>query len=343
MIFENPDILWLLLIFPPLLCGLGIWGWKEKRKVTVLFPSVGHKLWIKQVKKYILFIVLIELLIITFALPKIAYVIPINKEKTGEIILLVDVTRSMAAQKDFNSRNRLERVKPILYEIIDDMEKLGQIRIALYGFTDIARSHVPFVETEDYNYLKESIKKVLDINSTPGSGTSIGKSIRDVADKFPEDSKSKIIIVFSDGEPFWWDTKGMSDRESAFIEQAVKKIIADGIKIVIVGVGESEGAKIPIYNNSGEFTGEYVLESLGVYYTSFFEEDILKELASQMEGEYFYEGNLGGLNEVIEKNLVQINTETTTEKKIEYHYVTNWFLLISLLIWVIFVRGYLLD
>ena len=93
-------------------------------------------------------------------------------------MLLIDVSGSMAARENIDSPSRLERIKPILYDMIDNMEKLVQVKISLHGFTEITRSLVPFVGTDDYQYLKESIDKVLDIYATPGSGSSLGKSLQ---------------------------------------------------------------------------------------------------------------------------------------------------------------------
>lgn len=342
MIFENPSALWLLLALPPLLFGLGLWGWGAKKEAAVMFPLVLRRLRRKQVEKYIIAGVLMVLLIVALALPKVAFSASAATEKTGEIVLLVDVSRSMAAQKDLDSLSRLERVKPILYEIIDSMEELGQVRIFLCGFTDIARSHVPLVGKEDYPYLKESIKKVLDINSTPGEGTSLGQPILNVAGKFSIGDQAKLIIIFSDGEPFFWD-RGMTDRERAFIEQAVEKAVEEGIKVITVGVGEREGARIPLYDSYGEFTGDYAILLPGVDYISYFEEDGLKEIASRTGGEYFFEENLEGLTEFIKENLDSVNAKEVTKEVKVYQSIAHWFLLAALPIWVVFARRHLLG
>ena len=73
MIFENPSLLWLLLAIPVFLVVLGVWGWSRKRAVIAIFPSVYNSLWKKQLEKYILAGVLMALLVLALALPKIAY------------------------------------------------------------------------------------------------------------------------------------------------------------------------------------------------------------------------------------------------------------------------------
>jgi Ca-activated chloride channel family protein len=342
MVFENPGALWLLLALPPLLFGLGLFGWKMKKEALVIFPLNIRRLKRKQIEKYITSGVLMALLIITLGLPEITHYVSATSEKTGEIALLVDVSASMAAQKDLDSPSRLERVKPMLYDIIDSMEELGQVKISLYGFTSMARSHVPFVGKEDYPYLIESIKKVLEINSIPGEGTSIGKSVQDVTGKFFEGEQAKLIILFSDGEPFINGTAGMTYHEKGFIEQAAEQAVKEGIKVITVGVGEKEGAKNPIYNNDGKFTGDYV-KLQGIDYISYLEDDSLKEIASKTGGEYFSEQNLGGIIDYIKANLAPVNSGETNKDVKVYQPIAQWFLLASLPVLIFVIRRHLLN
>jgi Ca-activated chloride channel family protein len=249
----------------------------------------------------------------------------------------------MAAREDINSSSRLERVKPILYDIVDSMKELGQVKMSLYGFTEIARSLVPFVGIEDYFYLKESVKKVLDIYSTPGSGTSLGKSIQNVIAKFSEGAQAKIIVLISDGEPYINDTRGMTYHENIFINAAIKQAVEEGIKVITIGVGEREGAKIPVYDSDGEFTGSYAKQESDIDYITYLEEEGLREIAFQTGGEYFYEENLEGLTEFIEENLYTVNTDGVKEDIKVYHSTTHWFLLASLPFWIVLAKRHLLQ
>ncbi len=342
MIFENPDVLWLLLILPFFLFGLGLLGWMAKKEIAEMFQLNLRRLKRSQVEKYIIAGVLMALLIAALALPKLPFSSLGAPKRTGEITLLVDDSASMAAKKDLHSPNRLERAKSILYEVIDSMEELGEVKISLHGFTSIARSHVPFVGNEDYPYLRESIKKVLDVNSTPGQGSSLGRPILNVQGKFSQEEKVKLIILFSDGETFIGITRGIHQIERDFIEEAIKKAREEGIKVITVGIGEREGARIPFYDTKGVFTGEYA-KLQGVDYISYLEEEGLKEIASRTGGEYFFEENGEGLIEFIEENLVSATTEGVIEEVKEYRSIAHWFLLGCLPIWVVFARRYLLK
>ena len=221
------------------------------------------------------------------------------------------------------------------------MEELGEVGISLYGLTSIARSHVPFVGKEDYPYLKESIKKVLGINSTPGSGSSLGRPISNVAEKFSQGEEVKLIIFFSDGETFIGITSGIHAIERGWIEEALEKAREKGIRVITVGVGEREGAKIP-FDDEGGFTGEFA-KLQGVDYISYLEEEGLKEIAARTGGRYFFEGNREGLIEFIEENLALATPEGVTEEVKGYRSIAHWFLAGCLPIWVVFARRYLLN
>jgi Ca-activated chloride channel family protein len=341
MTFANPGALWLLLLLPVLLFGLGLSGWVAKKGIAELFQLNLRRLGRNHVKKYVMAAVLATLLIGALALPELPFSSFAIPGKTGEIILLVDVSVSMGAKKDPNDLNRLERVKPILYDIINRMEDLRGVRLSLHGFTSIARSHVPFVGQEDYGYLRESIKKVLDINSTPGQGSALGLPLINVAGKFSKEQKAKLVILFGDGETFLTTTTNWID--SSFpVATAIRRAREEGIKVITVGFGEREGAKIPLYNMDGAFSGEYV-KVQGVDHVSHLKEEGLKEIASQTGGRYFSEKNLKGLIDLIKENLGSATAEEVVGTVKVHRSVAHWFVLVALLILVVFSRRHLLN
>lgn len=281
------------------------------------------------------------LLVGALALPQLPFSSPRAPKAAGEIVLLVDVSGSMAAQEDSDSPNRLERAKPILYEIVDRMEELGEVRISLHGFSNRARSLVPFVAKGDYPYLRVTIEKVLDTYATPGEGSSLGRSLSDVADKFSPGEKAKLVVLLSDGEGFLGVTRGMHEAERGWLDDALKKAGELGIKVVTIGIGEREGAKIPLHDVEGEFTGEYA-KLQGVDYISYLEEDSLREIASRTGGRYYFEEDREGLIEFIEENLASAGTQEVTAEVKGYRYIAHWFVLAALPVWVVFARNYLL-
>jgi hypothetical protein len=248
----------------------------------------------------------------------------------------------MAAQKDLLSPNRLDQTKTILYEIVDSLEELGQPKVSLHGFTNIARSHVPFVGEEDYGYLRESIKKVLAINSTPGQGTVLGQPILDVVGKFSQNKTVKLIVLFSDGEPFVGNTRIFRDVEKTLMDQAIQKANETGITIITVGVGEIEGAKIPVFNDKGEFTGGY--DKLGgADFVTYLVEDQLKEIAARTGGRYFGPNDRSGLIPYLKDRLAAAVSLSSAKEVKVYHSIAPWFILAALPLWIVFARLHLLG
>jgi Ca-activated chloride channel family protein len=340
VIFENPEAFWFLLGLIPLLFFIGFWGWKEKRDITGIFPFIFGSLKRKQIEKYLLSCLVIVCLVIALAVPKASFASAVSTEKTGEIIFLVDGSLSMAAQADIDSLNRLERTKLIIDEIIDSVTEYEQVSLCLSSFTDIPTILVPFVGVDDYSYLEESLRKILTAESTPvdQGGTDVERSIRYILDKFGTDNGSKILVVFSDGENYVTST-GVANQEEIYFNQIVEQAIANGITVITVGVGETSGATIPIYYN-GEFSG-YYYQSNDEDYVTYLDEDRLKSLADATGGEYFFESNADELMEFIIDSLdTSVSSSNSSD---DYQSLSPVFLTLSLALWIISTKRYLLN
>lgn len=334
MIFENPGALLLLLLLAFFLSGSALLGWRARKETAEIF-QLNLKIQKKsQVEKYLIAGVLMSLLIGALASPRLPFSFIRDPIRSAEIALVVDISLSMAAKKDLVSPHRLERIKPILHEIIDSMEKMKGVKISLHGFSNISRSLVPPVGIEDYSYLRESIDKVLGIYSVPGSGTGFVRTIVNVIEKFSSEEEGvKLIILFSDGE-------NSMVVESRFIE-AINKAIEENIRIITVGVGEIEGAKVPLYTPEGTFTGEYAKDWRGFQHLSYLQEEVLIEIATQTGGRYFYEEKRAELIRYLENTIIEGSGEVPEEFK-DYRSVAHWFILGALALWVFFSRRYLL-
>jgi Ca-activated chloride channel family protein len=341
MNLEHRDALWLIPVSLIFLLGLGVWGWRAKRKLARLFRVDLDRLKKKQVAKLVAAGIVMALLAAALASPRLPFSVAPAPNKTGEVALLVDVSKSMAARRDPSAPSILDRTKPLLREIVDHMQELGGVKMGLYGFTNMARSHVPFVGRQDYPYLKATIDKVLDINSTPGSGSGFGRPILDVASKFSKEAKIKLIVLFSDGEAFVGVSRGVQDTERGLFEQAMTRARLDGIKVITVGVGEPKGAKIPLYRTDGAFTGEYArLHDADLYF--YLRTERLKEIASRTGGRYYDENDRQALIGFIKENLDSAPYEEIAGKTTEYRSIAGWFILACLPIWAILARRFLM-
>jgi hypothetical protein len=337
MYLDNPRALWLIPVGLLLLLGFGIWGWQAKRELALLFRVEPGRLRGKHIGKHLAAGALVALGAGALASPQIPFSIAPLPVKTGEVALLVDVSTSMAARRDPTAPSIMDRTKSILKDIVDHMQELDGVKVGLYVFTDMARSQVPFVDRQDYPYLRASIDKVLNVGSAPGSGSGFGRPIMDVTNKFSKDAKVKLIVLFSDGEAFVEVSRGMQGTERGLIEQAMTQTRLEKVKVITVGVGEPEGAKIPIFSPDGNFSGQYArLHDADMSF--FLKEEALREIASRTGGAYFGENDRRGLIGFIEENLDTAPAEQVAGQAIEYRSIANWLILAGLPFWAVLAR-----
>ncbi len=342
MVFHNAALLWLVPVVPVLLLGLAWWSWESQRDLARLFPLDLGRAQTRHIEKYLVAGALSVLLVLAMAQPELTTRAVLPPEKGAEVALLVDVSGSMGAVKTLGAPSRLERAKKIALDLVSHLEERGQPRIGLFGFTMIARSHVPFVGRADYAYLKESISKILGIYSVPGNGTSLGQAVLNIVPKFSKDQPVKLIVMISDGEIFAGATTGMRDAERTFIEQAVQKAREEGIRIITVGVGEREGAKIPVWNDKGEFTGEFI-SLQGVEYVTRLDEQWLQELSDRTEGKYWNERDDAQLLPYLDEQL-SASAAVGTEREITlYRSLSSWLVAAALPLLVVLVGRHLIG
>ncbi len=341
MALSNPSALLLLPALWALLGVLGTKGWQKKSAAARAFSLELPALRRKQVEKYVLLSILSSLVVIAAALPQVVLSSVAPPDKAGEIALLVDVSGSMAAQRGVELPSRLTRVRSMLGVIVDHLGEMGRPRVSLHGFTDKARSFVPLVGKEDYGYLRKSIELV-DIYSIPGRGSMLGQPILDVIGKFTPGTKIKIIVLFSDGEPFIGGQPVLRDEEKTLAEESVQKAQAAGITVVTVGVGEREGARIPLYNAKGEFTGTYG-QFQGSDYVTRLQDSQMRDISARTGGRYFDEGSLGDVLSFLTNQMASADSLGTPKQILVRQSLAQWFLLAALPLLAVFARRHLLG
>ena len=184
-------------------------------------------------------------------------------ERSRNVVVAIDVSRSMLAQ-DVRP-NRLERAKADVADLIDSLE--GD-RCALVAFRRTGIVICPL--TTDHAYLRSALEQ-LTPESAPRGETDLGSAIRAALDALdPAADDHNAIIMISDGG----DLRG---EALANAELAKKR----GIPIFTVGIGDPKrGAAIPSEDGRGEqkYQGQVVKVKL--------EEAALKAIAEASKGRY---------------------------------------------------------
>ena len=238
--------------------------------------------------KFILRVTFFTLLIISLLGPNFG----IKEEKVEvvgkDIMIAVDLSESMNANDIQPSR--IEKVKFEIKKIVDEFS--GD-RIGIIMFSGEAFVQCPL--TYDKNALNLFVE-TLNTGLVPNSGTDFGPPLELGLSKLRDensgdnDFKSKIIILFSDGEDFGEDT-----------DQSIEKIKENSLKLFSVGIGTDEGSKI--LDDFGNFKkdneGNDVITKLN--------SSSLRETADKTGGKYYE----------ISKNKNEINQMITEIKNIK--------------------------
>ena len=264
--------------------------------------------------KFILRVTFFTLLIISLLGPNFG----IKEEKVEvvgkDIMIAVDLSESMNANDIQPSR--IEKVKFEIKKIVDEFS--GD-RIGIIMFSGEAFVQCPL--TYDKNALKLFVE-TLNTGLVPNSGTDFGPPLELGLSKLQDensgdnDFKSKIIILFSDGEDFGEDT-----------DQSIEKIKENSLKLFSVGIGTDEGSKI--LDDFGNFKkdneGNDVITKLN--------SSSLRETADKTGGKYYeISKNKNEINQMITeiKNIKGdiIDQQTSNISENKYFY----FLLIALVL-----------
>ena len=264
--------------------------------------------------KFILRVTFFTLLIISLLGPNFG----IKEEKVEvvgkDIMIAVDLSESMNANDIQPSR--IEKVKFEIKKIVDEFS--GD-RIGIIMFSGEAFVQCPL--TYDKNALNLFVE-TLNTGLVPNSGTDFGPPLELGLSKLQDensgdnDFKSKIIILFSDGEDFGEDT-----------DQSIEKIKENSLKLFSVGIGTDEGSKI--LDDFGNFKkdneGNDVITKLN--------SSSLRETADKTGGKYYeISKNKNEINQMITeiKNIKGdiIDQQTSNISENKYFY----FLLIALVL-----------
>ncbi len=184
-----------------------------------------------------------------------------------DIMICVDLSKSMDA---FDIQpSRLEKIK---FEMKRVVEAFNSDRLGIIIFSSEAFMQCPL--TYDQNALNLFIE-TMNTALVPSSGTDFGPPLRMAMQKLEDptgnssDSKSKVIILISDGEDFGDET-----------EDIAKEIADKDIKLFTLGIGTERGSQIYAGRSlKTDKSGNPVISKLNPV--------SLKKVASLTGGQYF--------------------------------------------------------
>ena len=334
--FEHPNILWMLLII--ILLNI-LWVrnkiWKKKaisnfaeiNTLSKIFNGFSNN---RSSLKFFTFRIAIGLLIIAASNPQYGENERTVVSKGIDIMVALDISKSMMAEDLVPDYNRLDIAKLAIGKL---MNELRGDHVGIVVFAGEAYKQLPL--TPDYQVAKLFLKSV-GSDMISSQGTDIGNAIELCISSFSEDRKTnKAIVIISDGE----------DHEEMAIE-AAKDASENGVVICTVGMGTEKGVPIPIIRNGRKVGIKKDQDELTVL-TKLNEENLI-QIAEAGNGTYT---RTKGLNLDLRKILDRINKiEKTSLKKDRYSTYDDqfqWFLipgiLLLLLDFVIFEKRGKID
>jgi Ca-activated chloride channel family protein len=299
--FANPLYCLLLALIPVLL--LWYWRFGKNHEGTIQFSST--KLLGNHFKKrgrwrtillHILFTSIFILTVMGLSRPRLVDTLEETKIEVVDIILVLDISSSMLAE-DFKP-NRLEAVKNTAKTFIENRK--GD-RIGLLVFAGETFIQCPL--TIDVDVLTNLLKDVT-VAEKEYDGTAIGMAIANATNRLRNsDAVSKVMILLSDGS----NNAGELDPLTA-AEMASEF----DIKIYTISAGTNQS--VTYIPNRGYIRNEI-------------DEETLKAIAHQTNGQYFRANNMQKLKQIYEEIDRLERSEIEVKTYTRYQDLYGWFLI----------------
>jgi len=296
MHFQYTWLLPLLLVIPPLVGGAVLMAFIRKRRFVEAYGE--HKLTTSTTKTMSGWLTVVRAtacclgaasVILALARPSIEDGRVEFPQGTTDVIVLVDVSRSMAAVdykglmpkgSRFSHGTRLDMARHLIRENV--VPSLGANRLGIVTYAGEAFP-MAFL-TLDVSAVDWVQQRAATISSAPGEGSALGKAFGMAFRMFDLDSNDnhrKVIILFSDGG----NDDGLDELT------AMTALLKErGVDLVVVGLGKTNASPIPIAELSKQdqenFSGLEYYQHNGETATSALDENILRLLANRAGGRY---------------------------------------------------------
>ena len=240
----------------------------------------------------------LALFIIALARPQLGRVTTRVQATGVDIMLVLDVSRSMLAE-DFtigNRRaNRIDAVKLVTEQFI---RQRPNDRIGIVAFA--GRPYLVSPLTLDHDWLIRNLER-LRIGLVE-DGTAIGSAIASAANRLKDkEAKTKLILLLTDGDNNAGKVQPLTAAEAAK---------ALGIRIYTIGAGTEGEAPFPLQNAFGRTVYRNVLVK--------FDEKTLGEIATITNGQYFRATDTNSLRKIFSEIDKMEKTKVEVERTAQY-------------------------
>ena len=311
MRFEHPQILWLLLVLPPVLAVFFWWAMRSRQKLLAQFIQARLLATLtvgispaRQKIRFALVILAAAFLIMALARPQRGFDLQEVEQRGLDIVVAVDTSKSMLATDI--APNRLARAKLAALEL---MQRAGTDRMGLVAFAGDAFLECPL--TIDNTAFQQSVQ-ALDVNSIPQGGTALAAAIGEALKTFKEKDHYKTLVLFTDGE----------DNDDGALE-AAQHAAKEGLRIFTVGIGTAAGDLLRVTDANGN--SDYVRDEQGNVVKSHLNEALLQQIATATGGFYLPLRGADAIDTLYERGLAPLPKSEGKEQLVRrYHEQYQW-------------------
>lgn len=313
--FENPRMLWLLLVIVPMV-GYYIFRTFQGRAAVQISSIEGvasarrtAKYWLRHIP-FILRCSMVALMIVVISRPQTSEHYNNTNAEGIDIVMALDISGSMLA-RDFQP-DRMEAAKKITSQFIIERptDRIGLVVFAGEAFTQspLTTDHVSLV-----NLLSQIKSGMID------DGTAIGNGLATAVNRLKESkAPSKVIILLTDGV----NNTGQIDPKTA------ADIAAEyGLRVYTIGVGSEGVAPYPAYDPWGKVV--YQMGKVEI------DEKLLEEISEKTGGRYFRATDNTKLAEIYTEINKLEKAKIEVENFTKYTELYHLYLLMALVLFVL--------
>lgn len=300
--FEQPELLWLLLV-PPL---LALWRGSRGKVAAVEFSSTDIARAVARETRArpgrwmaLLRVLVAECLVLGLARPQWVSGHSEVQASGIDLMLAVDVSGSMEAL-DFKlggrQANRLDVVKSVVADFIGARPN---DRIGVIAFAGAPYLVSPL--TLDHDWLKQNLERLS--TGMVEDGTAIGSALATGVNRLREQvAKSKVLVLLTDG---------MNNAGKVTPQIAAEAAKAMGIKVYTIAAGTKGHAPMPMRDKLGRIV-RIVQAKVDV------DEESLRKIADETGGKFFRATDTDSLKKVYAE-IDRMEKTTRAVRKFEHH------------------------
>ncbi|CAM2009268.1 vWA domain-containing protein [Acanthopleuribacter pedis] len=292
----NPWYL-LLLVVPPILLGLRLWG-NRRGRASLLFsggPFLENlpKSWRARISPHIHWLryPALVLLIIALARPQAGQELQEINTFAVDIALVLDVSGTMAQRDMSDGRRSISRLDAAKMVMSGFIERRQSDRMALIAFGTYSLTRCPL--TVDYALMQTALEDItMELFPEELRRTAIGNALATAVGRLEKsDAKSKVVILLTDGD----NTAGnIAPKTAADIAKS------EGVKVYTIGFGTPNQTDV--------------------------NEDLMRDIATSTGGRFFRSKSLADLERVYEEIDAMEKSEVQVRNYTLWDELFHWFL-----------------